>query len=180
MHHRVRKIRNVRRSRRLNWLSRFRRNEAGVQLVEVAIVIPIMLMLFGAVAEFGRYFYEYTTLAKGVRVGARYMSTKTLKAVEDKDWIRDTKRLVVYGNTAGTGTPLMTGLTVDNVDVKFAGGTYEFPRTGVPTTVIISIINYKHQPVFDLGKLTKISGLSTNVDVKPSVTMHYLLNAASS
>jgi Flp pilus assembly protein TadG len=179
MHHRLRKIRNVRRSRRLNWLSRFRRNEAGVQLVEVAIVIPILLMLFGAVAEFGRYFYEYTTLAKGARVGARYMSTKTLKAVGTKDWILDTKRLVVYGNTAGTGTPLMTDLTVDNVDVQFAGGTYAAPRSGVPTTVTISIINYKHQPVFDLGKLTNISGLSTNIDVKPSVTMHYMLNAAS-
>jgi hypothetical protein len=177
MHHRVRKIRNVRRSRRLNWLSRFRRNEAGVQLVEVAIVIPILLMLFGAVAEFGRYFYEYTTLAKGARVAARYMSTKTMAKPVG---ILETKRLVVYGNTEGTGTPLMTNLTLDNVDVKFAGGSYEPPDIGVPTTVTISIINYKHQPVFDLGKLTNISGLSTNVDVKPSVTMHYMLNAASS
>lgn len=177
MHHRVRKIRNVRRSRRLNWLSRFRRNEAGVQLVEVAIVLPIMLMLFGAVAEFGRYFYEYTTLAKAARVGARYMS---IKSVAKDVWILETKRLVVYGNTAGTGTPLMTDLTIANVDVQFAGGTFEPPNKGVPTTVTISIINYKHQPVFDLGKLTNISGLSTNVDVKPSVTMHYMLNAASS
>ena len=180
MHHRLRKIRNVRRSRRLNWLSRFRRSEAGVQLVEVAIVIPVLLMLFGAVAEFGRYFYEYTTLAKAARVGARYMSTKTLRLTATKDWILDTKKLVVYGNTAGTGTPIMTGLSVDNVDVQFAGGTYSAPRTGVPTTVTISIINYNHQPVFDLGKLTKISGLSTNVAIKPSVSMHYLLNAASS
>ena len=108
------------------------------------------------------------------------MSTKTLRLTATKDWILDTKKLVVYGNTAGTGTPIMTGLSVDNVDVQFAGGTYSAPRTGVPTTVTISIINYNHQPVFDLGKLTKISGLSTNVAIKPSVTMHYLLNAASS
>jgi len=146
-------------------------------LVEVAIVIPILLMMFGAVAEFGRYFYEYTTLAKGARVGARYMSTKTVKKPA---LILATKRLVVYGNTDGTGTPLMSNLTIDNVDVQFAGGTYAAPTTGVPTTVTISIINYKHQPVFDLGKLTKVTGLSTNVDVKPSITMHYMLNAASS
>ena len=95
MHHRLRKIRNVRRSRRLNWLSRFRRSEAGVQLVEVAIVIPVLLMLFGAVAEFGRYFYEYTTLAKAARVGARYMSTKNQRQTATKDWIIDTKKLVV-------------------------------------------------------------------------------------
>ena len=57
MHHRIRKIRNTRRSRRFLWLSRFRRDDRGLQLVEVALVIPIMLLLFGAVAEFGRYFY---------------------------------------------------------------------------------------------------------------------------
>ena len=67
MHHRIRKIRNTRRSRRLLWLGRFRSDERGVQLVEVALVIPVMLLLFGAVAEFGRYFYEYTTAAKAVR-----------------------------------------------------------------------------------------------------------------
>ncbi len=179
MHHRIRKIRNVRRWRRVNWLSRFRRNENGVQLVEVAIVIPILLMMFGAVAEFGRYFCEYTTLAKAARVGARFMSEKTLKTTQ-ADWVLATKRLVVYGNTAGTGTPIMTGLTTDNIDVKFEGGTYAPPSTGVPMRVTITIINYQHQPIFDLGKLTKISGLSTNVNVKPSVTMHYMLNAAAS
>ena len=69
MHHRLRKIRNTRRWRRLNWLGRFRRDEQGVQLVEIAIVIPILLMLFAAVAEFGLYFYEYTTMSKAARVG---------------------------------------------------------------------------------------------------------------
>ena len=42
----------------MSWLSRFRRDEQGVQLVELAIVIPIMLLLFAGIAEFGRYFYE--------------------------------------------------------------------------------------------------------------------------
>lgn len=178
MHHRVRKIRNVRRWRRLNLLNRFRRDEQGVQLIEIAIVIPILLMMFAAVAEFGRYFYEYTTLAKAARVGARLMSTKTLASAKT-DWQLATKKLVVYGNTAGTGSPVLPGLTVDNVDVTFAGGTYIPPSDGVPTTVTIRIINYKHKPLFDLGKLTKIKTLSLQIDVKPSVTMHYMLNAAA-
>jgi Flp pilus assembly protein TadG len=178
MHHRVRKIRNVRRWQRLNWLSRFRRDERGVQLLEAAIVLPLLLMLFGAVGEFGRYFYEYTTVAKAARVGARFMAEKSLDSAQT-DWILATKKLVVYGNTAGTGNPVLPGLSLANVDVKFAGGTYKAPTTGVPTTVTISIVNYKHQPVFDLGKLTKSKTLSLNVDVKPSITMHYMLNAAS-
>jgi Flp pilus assembly protein TadG len=177
MHHRVRKIRNVRRWRRFNLLHRFRRDEQGVQLVEIAIVIPIMLMLFAAVGEFGRYFYEYTTLAKAERVGARFMAAKSIDSVST-DWVAATKKLVVYGNTAGTGTPVLPGLTINNVDVKFAGGTYN-AGNGVPTTVTISIINYKHKSLFDLAKITKIKKLSLNVDVKPSVTMHYLLNANS-
>ena len=177
MHHRVRKIRNVRRWRRFNLLHRFRCDEQGVQLVEIAIVVPILLMLFAAVGEFGRYFYEYTTLAKAERVGARFMSAKSIDSTST-DWVAATKKLVVYGNTAGTGTPVLPGLSINNVDVKFAGGTYN-AGNGVPTTVTISIINYKHKSLFDLAKLTKIKKLSLNVDVKPSVTMHYLLNANS-
>lgn len=179
MHHRVRKIRNARRWQRFNWLHRFRRDEQGVQLVEIAIVIPILFMLFGAVAEFGRYFYEYTTLAKAARVGGRFMASKSYKSAST-DWQSAAKKLVVYGNTAGTGSPVLPGLELDNVDLIFEGGTYdEGTNTGVPLTVTVQIIDYKHEPIFDLGKLTKVKGLSLNVDVKPSITMRYMLNAAS-
>jgi hypothetical protein len=177
MHHRVRKIRNVRRWQRLNWLSRFRRDERGVQLVEIAIVIPIMLMMFGAVAEFGRYFYEYTTLAKAARVGGRFMAAKPLFSATT-DWQLTAKRLVVYGNTTGTGSPVLPGLAIGNVDLVFEGGTYE-DGEGVPATVTVNIVDYEHQPIFDLGKLTKIKSLSLNIDVKPSITMRYMLNASS-
>ena len=55
MHARIRRIRNRRRLARL--LHRFTRDDRGVQLVEVSIVIPLFLMLFAATAEFGRYYY---------------------------------------------------------------------------------------------------------------------------
>ena len=176
MHHRVRKIRNARRWQRLNVLNRFRRDEQGVQLVEIAIVIPVLLMLFAAVGEFGRYFYEYTTLAKAARVGGRFMAAKPISS-PTKDWQAAAKKLVVYGNTAGTGSPVLPGLAVANVDLVFEGGTYE-DGIGVPATVTVRIINYKHDPIFDLGKLTKVTGLSLNVDVKPSITMRYMLNSS--
>jgi len=176
MHHRIRKIRNERRWRRFNWLLRFRRDEQGVQLVEVAIVIPIMIILFAAVGEFGRYFYEYTTMAKAARVGARFMISKSIDS-SSTDWVAATKKLVVYGNTSGTGSPVLPGLSVSNVDVKFAGGTYT-NGNGVPATVTVTFVNYKHKAAFDLGKITNIKNLSLNVPVKPSITMHYLLNAA--
>ena len=172
MHHRIRKIRNTRRSRRLLWLGRFRGDERGVQLVEVALVIPIMLLLFGAVAEFGRYFYEYTTAAKAARVGARYLVSKSVTS--STNYEAQAKNLVVYGNIAGTGTAVLPGLTAANVQVDYIGGT-----SGVPDVVKVSIVNYQHQSIVNLGALLKNNTLSTNVDVKPSVTMRYLLTTPS-
>ena len=173
IHHRIRKIRSERRSRRMQWLNRFRRDEQGVQLLELAIVLPVLLLLFGAVAEFGRYFYEYTTVAKGARVGARYLISKSATS-NVTNWEALAKNIVVYGNPAGTGDPILPGMTTPNVDVQYQGGT-----AGVPETIKVSIVNYKHQPLFDLGKMLKSQTLSMNVDVKPSVTMRYLLSQPS-
>jgi Flp pilus assembly protein TadG len=172
MHHRIRKIRNTRRSRRFLWFSRFRRDDRGLQLVEVALVIPIMLVLFGAVAEFGRYFYEYTTVAKAARVGARYLVSKSVSS--GINYEAQAKNLVVFGNIAGTGSPVLDGLSVDNVQVQYVGGT-----SGIPALVKVSIVNYPHKSVLDLGKLLNNAGLSLNVDVKPSVTMRFLLTQPS-
>lgn len=169
MHHRIRKIRNVRRSRRLQWLSRFRHDERGVQLIETAIVVPIMLVLFAGVAEFGRYFYEYTTLAKASRLGARYLASKSVNSASN-DYEAIAKNIVVYGNAAGTGSPILDGLSTSNVTVTYQGGT-----TGVPATVTVGITGFQHDPLFDLGGLLNKDGLSLAIDVKPSVTMRYLL-----
>jgi len=166
MHARIRRIRNRLRWRRFLNLHRFRRDERGVQLVEAAIVIPVFLMMFGAVAEFGRYFYEYTTLAKASRAGSRYLATAVVSGTEDAA----AKNIVVYGNPAGTGSPILTDLSTTHVVITRQGGVPLLPQT-----VTVSIVGYKHQPIFDLGKLTKTVGLSLNIDVKPSVTMRYLL-----
>jgi Flp pilus assembly protein TadG len=172
MHHRIRKIRNDRRSRRFQWLNRFHRDERGVQLLELAIVIPILMVMFAGIAEFGRYFYEYNTLAKALRLGARYLASKSVTSSTNYEGIA--KNIIVFGNAAGSGSPILDGLTTDNITVTYQGGT-----SGIPDTVTVSITNYPHKPVFDIGKMLNITTLSTAVDVKPSVTMRYLLTTPS-
>ena len=144
----------------------FAREERGAQLVELAIVLPIFLLLFGAVAEFGRYFYEYTTLDKAVRAGSRYLATAAVNTSEDTK----ARNIIVYGNPAGTGAPVVKGLTVSNVTITRAGGVPVLPQT-----VTVQISGYKYQPIFDLGKLINAPSVSLNIEVKPSVTMRYLL-----
>jgi Flp pilus assembly protein TadG len=166
MHVRIQKIRAQRRQRRFLRLRNLVKDERGVQLVELAIVIPIFVLLFAAVAEFGRYFYEYTTLTKSSRAAVRYLATAAVNNTEDTK----ARNIVVYGNPAGSGSPLISGLTIDKVVITREGGVPVLPQT-----VKVEISGFKHQPIFDLGALTTIDALSLNIDVKPSVTMRYLL-----
>jgi hypothetical protein len=149
---------------------RFARSERGTQLVELAIVLPLLLMMFGAVAEFGRFFYTYQTLAKATRTGARYLSTESAAGTSDAQ----AKNLVVYGNDAGTGSPVISGLAGTNVRVMREGGTSAFPER-----VTVRIEGYTYQPVFDLGKLIGKPGLSLRVPVSPSTTMRYFSSIPS-
>lgn len=151
---------------RLRRLRRSARNESGTALAELAIILPIFVFLFAATAEFGRFYYGYTTLAKASRIGTRYLATAAVKSAEDTA----AKNLVVYGNVNGTGTPVMPGLTTANVSITRAGGVPTLPQT-----VTIQVVNYKYQPLFDLGKVINSPTLSLNIDMKPSVTMRYLL-----
>ena len=169
MHTRIQKIRFRRRLRRK--LFRVLLNDRGVQLVEMAIVIPIFVILFAAVAEFGRYFYEYTTLAKAARVGARYLVTSKV----DCNQGTMAKNLIVYGNTAGTGSPILPGLTTANITVSPNDLACSGTPQGVPPTITVSVSGFKHVSLFDLGGLIKQPAISMDIDVKPSVTMKYML-----
>lgn len=162
----MRVSKRVRRIRARLRIARLMRNERGVQLAELAIILPLFLILFAATAEFGRFFYEYSTLAKATRSGARYLASAEVSSDEDLK----AKNIVVYGNPEGTGSPVIKGLKATNIDIIRTGGT-----STLPTTVKVQIKDYKYQPIFDLGALTKTSSLSLKVDVKPSVTMRYLL-----
>lgn len=143
---------------------RLARDEAGTQLVELAIVLPVLLVLFGATAEFGRFFYTYQTLTKSTRSAARYITTgvKEGAAADEK-----ATNLAVYGNTAGTGEPLVDGLDPTHINITRTGSTL------VPERVTVEIEGFRYQPVFDIGKLTGNRSLSLAIDVSPRTTMRF-------
>ena len=171
MHVRIRKIRLLRRLSRRAGIARLARNERGVQLAELAIVLPLLVVMFAATAEFGRYFYAYTTLAKGARVGARYLAGACVKSYEDTN----AKNIVVYGNAAGTGSPILPGLDATNISIVRKDPAGNVVVAGVPQTVTVTVTGFNFQPVFDLGGLLRNNGLSLNIALNPSVTMRYLL-----
>ncbi|HEY0079321.1 MAG TPA: TadE family protein [Pyrinomonadaceae bacterium] len=157
--------------------ARFARDERGTQLVELAISLPVLLMLFAATAEFGRYMHSYVTLAKATRSAARFLASTPVdknRVSLDKD--DDAQRMVVYGDpnpSDGVRQPLLKGLTTGNVRITRDGGV-----GGVPATVKVEIVNYKYTPLFKLGDAAGDKSWMS-VPVKPSTTMRYLLTQPS-
>jgi Flp pilus assembly protein TadG len=145
--------------------------QRGIATIEFAICAPVLLLLMLATAEVGRMLIQYNTLNKAVRDGARYAvreaaagSTGTVAITTE---VRDnTRNLVVTGTMAGTGAPLLPGLTVDNVAVTDAGAGF----------VAVSA-TYTYQPILGAALPTFGSrgAISTNVPLTATVVMRALL-----
>lgn len=150
-------------------INRFVRNDRGTQIVELAIVLPILLVLLGSAAEFGRFFYYYSTLENSVRAGARHASKWGI----NESWeFPQTSSMVVYGDFSDQSKgPILPGLSTSNVQIIANG-----PSANTIDSVTVKIINYKYQPIFDLGKLTGIPALSLNINLNASSTMHQTFN----
>ena len=118
------------------------KRQRGVAIVEFALILPFLLLLTFITTEFGRAIWQYNTLAKSVRDSARYLSLQTPNAPIA---IAKARNLTVYGNLAGTGTPLALGLSTSHVPDP----TWQTAGTApVIRTVTIRITGYSFNSVF--------------------------------
>ncbi|MGD8339928.1 MAG: TadE/TadG family type IV pilus assembly protein [Gammaproteobacteria bacterium] len=97
-------------------------NERGLAMVEFMIVLPVVLFIMLGVTEIGRVLLRYNTLTKALQDGARHASVYGLAGSSqvvniDAALNAEIRNLVVYGNTAGAGTPALDGLTPGQVTV---------------------------------------------------------------
>jgi Flp pilus assembly protein TadG len=153
---------------------RSRRSERGMQLVEVAIVLPVLLMLFAITAEVGRLYYSYATLAKGTRVAARFLTTVPLNTAQNRTlYGNQARNLAVYGTTSpGTNArPILSGLTTSKVIVTQSGGV----AASIPEYVKVEITGMTFTPILNLAGLLDNDSFSLSVPLAPSTTMRYLI-----
>jgi Flp pilus assembly protein TadG len=101
--------------------------QKGVAAVELAFILPIMLILVFGITELGRALYQYNGLVKATRGAVRYLAQYDLANTEDLSAVRnntiqwavfgaptscsDTKQLVCTYRT----TPLVPGLNAAQV-----------------------------------------------------------------
>ena len=157
-------------------LSSFARREDGTQLIEFAIALPFLVLMFAGSVELGRLFYTYTTLTKSTLVGARYLSTPVVAldangyAVSD---INVAKNLMICGIAANCvgQTPIVSGLTADNITIT--------PPPAISGVRYVTVsVSYAYTPkVFNLAGLTGVSSLSLNYTLTPKSTMRYMRDA---
>lgn len=94
-------------------MSRIKQN--GSSTVEFAIMLPLLLFLVVMVSEFGIMFYRLNAVTKSVQIAARYLSDVSVNNANTAADKTNAKNLAVYGNIAGTGTPVVPGLTINNI-----------------------------------------------------------------
>jgi Flp pilus assembly protein TadG len=93
-----------------------RQSTSGAAILEAAVVLPVLIIMMGGIFDFGRAYSTLVTAQKSLRGAVRYLTLLPSGAV--CDWgATNAKNLAVYGNTAGTGTALLTGWTVSNISL---------------------------------------------------------------
>ena len=142
-----------------------RNQEKGAELVEFALVLPLLLVLCLGVVEFGRAYYTYNLLTKAVRDGARFGSASQVSSagVLTNAALTSTKNVVVYGNAAGTGTKKVGDLLTTQVFVD-----QQLLNPGNPTVQYTTVrVAYPYVPLFRLV-------MPATITFRPSVKMQFV------
>lgn len=135
-----------------------RARQTGTAAMELAIALPVLLLLLMVTAEVGRLLSQYDTLTKSVRNGARYLASNALGGTTGVVAITpqvqtQTQNLVVSGNVNGSGSALLPNFVAANVTV-----------TTVDSTHVSVTAAYAYQPLlgatlpnFGIGSPTSFS-----------------------
>ena len=118
-------------------LRSLRRLQRGVAAVELALVLPVLLLLIFTTTEFGRAVYHYGVLTHSVRQAVRYLSTQT-----PGEGVETARKLVIYGNPEGTGAPQLPGLGASQVPAP----SWEYLGAAPPIQVVtVRVTGYRFQ-----------------------------------
>ncbi len=144
------------------------RDRRGNELLEFALVLPLLVLLLAGAVEFGRAMYTYNILTKSVRNAARYLSDTQISPAgviktDPNDYVTYTKNVAVFGNVDPTaGTRVIPDLTPDQINVT--GTATPGPEAGQFYVTVSA--NYPYTPLF--GFLLPV------ITFQPKVTMIFV------
>ena len=86
--------------------------ERGAAAVELALVLPLLLLIVGGIVDFGRFFYTQNIVVNAAREGARSralgytMAASTTRVQQSLTGMQGTASTVTYNLVQGTGNTL--------------------------------------------------------------------------
>jgi len=152
----------------------------GSPAVEMALVLPLLLILMFGSIELGNYFMNEHSLAKAVRDGARFAARQSFDNYPDcgapTTTLRDTTRQVVMTGYLSGGSVLTPNIEADDIDVgtsctTTAGGEdmlgiYRDRANGAQIVTVSASVAYR--PIVGSFGFTGI-GLSLNASSEAAV-----------
>jgi Flp pilus assembly protein TadG len=141
-----------------------KRREAGAAMVELALLLPLLVLLMLGTVNFGLILYGYTKVDKAVHAAARYaaMRTYSLRGSDAAAYRNAVINVLNNGLSAG-GSSLLPGVTVSGVTVTMNPGAGTRPRT-VTVSVGSMTVN---------GAVWPVAGGAVALSNKPSATFPF-------
>ena len=143
--------------------------QAGLAVVELALVTTFMVFLLMVSGEFGRLYYQYNQLTKSVRPAARFLADNTIDSVGNYALSDDdkniAKNLILYGSPKNTGNEQFASLSSNDIDIVLSDGHVSVD------------VAWNYQPVF--GLIPSIKSNDDDIDtsiflLRASLTMRAL------
>jgi Flp pilus assembly protein TadG len=126
-------------------LRRFRQNERGAELIEFALILPLLLAMLAGIADFGRMFQRLEVTTNAAREGARLA---TLPGYSQTDVQNRVRAYMDQGIRVGAGA--QTNVTRTIVSITPGGGGAQFQAAQV-------VVNYSDSYVI-LGPIVGLLG----------------------
>jgi hypothetical protein len=98
----------------------YRNSLRGSIMLETVMFLPILLLLLLGSIELARVTYTYFTLQKTLYAIARFVGTRQgVNFCDDTDTtVALAKNYILTGASDGSGTPVVTNLTADQIQVR--------------------------------------------------------------
>ncbi|WP_057830562.1 TadE/TadG family type IV pilus assembly protein [Colwellia sp. TT2012] len=141
--------------------------QKGLAAIEFTLVLPFLLLLICASAEFGRLMFQYNALNNTVRDASRYLAANAKPGSIDVINITDSvatevKSLIRYGQSV-SATSLLPNLNEDDISFSISGD------------FITITVTYDWQPLFSDTFTT--FGLGNDIDLSFPLISTYTMRA---
>lgn len=143
------------------------RHERGFAAIELTVILPFLLLLIFATAEFGRMLYQYNALNKTVRNASRYLTENvdidTGVQIVTTEVQANVENFIKYG-ALNSSTELLPNLTASTVTISLSG------------KFVTLNVSYPWQPLF--ADMFSSFGLGNDINVGFPLVSIYTMRIA--